>query len=219
LKGYPDALQGKIEPRLNAGAIPELGAGHLPFHLATQRCETMELYATPNHFSQGLGRDWLQHILSGAVFDGFMIGWSEYGPISRAFPPLFSDSLLAKFERAGSRNDGFSLMYECSSPAVYRKFNMRVEPLPERDGFIVVHSLVVEAAFSECETNPDTARLFTDARGFIVQCASCGRVRRPTLPSPWEWVPGLVKADTENVSHGICPLCDFRMYGDDYPPP
>jgi len=109
-------------------------------------------------------------------------------------------------------------MYECSSPAVYRKFNMRVEPLPERDGFIVVHSLVVEAAFSEGATNPDTARLFTDARGIIVQCASCGRVRRPALPSPWEWVPGLIRADTANVSHGICPICDFRMYGNDYPP-
>ncbi len=97
---------------------------------------------------------------------------------------------------------------------------MRVEPTPLRDGLIVINSLVVEALFNEGGQGIHAqARLFTDSQGRVVQCASCGRVRRPDIPSAWEWVPGLVKASMEHVSHGLCPICDFRYYGDQYPLP
>lgn len=145
-------------------------------------------------------------------------GWDTRQPITRFFEPPLSEFFAVRFQRVLERNEAWSQSYECSSRDVFRKFKMRVEPTAQRDGLIVVHSLLVESALRpEGETVDDRARTFTDSRGLIVVCSVCGRVRN-TLASSWDWAPGLASTDGLNVSHGICSTCDFQYYCQDGAP-
>lgn len=144
--------------------------------------------------------------------------WASARPFNEYIAPPLSELFLAKFRRVLDRREAWSHSYECSSPGVYRKFNMRVESTFKQDGLIVVHSLVFEAPQgSHLLAKGDREQLFTDSRGLIVQCSACGRVRRAKEPSIWDWAPGLVNNDTENVSHGLCVMCDFQYYSSQSP--
>lgn len=137
--------------------------------------------------------------------------WRSLGPIQCSIdPPQLQEFFAARLQSALSRNRIWSHTYECSSPQVYRKFHMRVQPGPNREGIVVVHSLVAESPL--VRPAPDSLiREFTDARGLIVNCAACGRTRRPGLTDVWEWVPGL---DAESsISTGICAICSVQEYG------
>ena len=143
---------------------------------------------------------------------GLDSGWDTCVPVTHSFRSPLRELFTTKFEFALQRNQGWSHRYECSSPDVYRKFNMQVKPTAERDGLIVVHSLVVESQLTSDHAELEAlAVLYRDARGLIVQCSSCGRVREPASSS-WHWAPGLVGAERENVSHGICVICNFQYY-------
>jgi len=140
-------------------------------------------------------------------------GWDTQQPITTHFQSPHRESFALKFQRGLERNEAWSHTYECSSTEIYRKFNMHVRPGAERDGLIVVHSLLVEIPLlrngSEFES---LAAQYTDTRGLIVQCSFCGRVREPATSS-WHWAPGLLGAQCQNVSHGICSTCNFQHYG------
>ena len=134
-------------------------------------------------------------------------------PITRAFRPPLRELFTTKFQHALQRNQKWNHSYECSSPEVYRKFNMQVQPTSGRDGLIVIHSLIVEAPLGGGLAGGEALTAhYTDARGLIVQCSSCGRIREPSSSS-WHWAPGLVGVERENLSHGICPTCNFQYYG------
>jgi hypothetical protein len=136
-------------------------------------------------------------------------------PATLFFDPALREFFGTRLRRALERNEPWSHIYECCSPIVYRKFSMRATPTMQRDGLIVVHSLVVEAKLGEsAQVREDMVRAYTDTRGLIVQCSACGRVHNPTAAS-WNWAPGLVGPEREDVSHGICPTCDFQYYGQD----
>jgi hypothetical protein len=139
--------------------------------------------------------------------------WNSAEPITRYFDEPLRELLAARFTRVLTRNEPWSYQYDCSSPEVYRKLNMRVAPTAPCDGLIVVHSRVVDVAPGATESALDNlARIYTDARGLIVQCSGCQRVCHPA-ESSWDWAPGLVTDEQENVSHGICPTCEFQYYG------
>ena len=139
--------------------------------------------------------------------------WRSAGPITRFFDRPMRELFEARLARVLTRNQAWSYLYECSSPDVYRKFNMRVASTALRDGLIVVHSRVVDVAPDTVdEALGDLVRIYTDERSLLVQCSGCSRVHHPS-ESSWDWAPGLVTAERENVSHGICPTCDFQYYG------
>ena len=144
---------------------------------------------------------------------GLERGWESNFPITAYFQPPLGDLFKAKLFRVLDRGVAWNHSYECSSRGIYRKFNMHVQATAEGDGLIVVHSLSVEAAFADVPAETEAlASLYTDARGLIVQCCSCGRVLQPTCET-WHWAPGLVGAGRRNVSHGICSTCDVQYYG------
>lgn len=140
--------------------------------------------------------------------------WPLPHPITHYFDVPMKELFVSRLARVLARNQPWSYQYECSSPEVYRKLNMRVAPTALRDGLIVVHSRVVEVPGSSDRGLEDLVRAYTDERGLIVQCSGCKRVRHPAECS-WDWAPSLVTADRENVSHGICPTCEFMYYGQD----
>ena len=135
-------------------------------------------------------------------------GWSSLSALPESMGRELRDFFVARLERVLTEASVWSHIYECSSPAVYRKFNMRVKPAPSGEGLVVVHSIVEEIRLKPGAPLRD----FSDARGMIVRCAACGRVRRSSEPPSWQWVPGL-ETERTDVSHGICAICEFQHYG------
>lgn len=117
----------------------------------------------------------------------------------------------AGFQRVQTTGAAWSQLYECSSISRYRRLNMRVDMTPQRDGFVVVHSLVVDAPLERESVHTDNMNDYTSSSGVIVQCANCRRVRR-THGDAWDWLPELLTTRPPNVSHGICASCDVLYY-------
>lgn len=101
--------------------------------------------------------------------------------------------------------------YMCPSSRLERKFVMRLRPLPE--GVLVTHHLLVERPHTR-EGAVATDETYTNGDGFIVQCAHCRVVRRIDDPETWDWVPDLIEAPPDNISHGLCPTCFQQHYPD-----
>lgn len=117
------------------------------------------------------------------------------------------------FSRAFATGEVAEHDYECSSPETRRVFHMRIHPCPS-GVLVITHSLVRESphvarAYEPFET------LYRDARGMIVQCANCRRIRRaaPATDSTatWDWVPSYVAQIPQRTSHGLCLAC-FDFY-------
>ena len=133
-------------------------------------------------------------------------------PVPRFFdgatPPLFP----VHFARVIASNQPWSSVYERATPEPSRKFRVRAAPTAQRDGLIVVHSRVVDVAPGRIrETLGDLVRAYTDERGLLVQCSGCHRIRHPA-ESSWDWAPQVLTREPENLSHGICSICDFQYY-------
>lgn len=140
--------------------------------------------------------------------------WSWSAPVSCYVAPALRERFEAKYLRVLARKVPWSHVYECSSEGVYRKFNVTVHCAPGWHGLAVVHSLTEEAPLSANRTHlDDRVAVFTDARGLVVVCSSCGRLRRGD-GTRWDWAPGWVTPSMVNVSHGICALCELQFYDD-----
>jgi hypothetical protein len=104
--------------------------------------------------------------------------------------------------------------YLCPTPAAERTFWMRVDPVGA-GRLLVVSGLAVQAPPSDIAAARARDRAaYVDARGVVVQCGSCRRVRRPDDPSRWDWVGSYVADPPDGTSHGVCPAC-LGLY---YPP-
>jgi hypothetical protein len=112
-------------------------------------------------------------------------------------------------------------VYECSSEAVYRNFHLKVFPLENSEGLLLVNSLWVETAQQQ-ETFPPIEERYRNRNGLIIQCCHCRRFRRADAHSTWDWVRPWVEKMPENISHGICKICTGFYYAerkfDDDPP-
>jgi hypothetical protein len=103
--------------------------------------------------------------------------------------------------------------YDCSSADLYRRFSMTLYPLGEREGLLVVNSLIAESPHGDRQGpayDADRA-VYSDADGLIHQCAHCRKVRHLRENNRWDWVPHWVRSSPLETSHGICPNC-FDFY-------
>jgi PAS fold len=114
------------------------------------------------------------------------------------------------FERAFAEHQPWEHLYECSSPGLYREFQMQVLPLQAPPSLIVVNSLVVEKPHERIIRPPLTA-LYRTTGGVITMCMHCRRTRRGERPEIWDWVPDFLASPPDKISHGLCPTC-FRYY-------
>lgn len=137
--------------------------------------------------------------------------WRLLGPIQSSIRlPELQEFYAARLHSVLSRNRSWSHTYECSSPHVFRKFQMLARSGPGQQGIVVVHSLVAASPVTQ-QASEGLLRDFTDSRGLIVRCAACGRTARPGQPHVWEWVPSLCAE--AGVSTGICAICSVHEYG------
>ena len=97
--------------------------------------------------------------------------------------------------------------YECSSPALFRRFHLTAYPLGDKEGLLLVHSLHVVHPHDPNERSPANEALYRCDDGLVRQCSACRRVRRREPPERWDWVPEWVERQSIAVSHGLCLPC------------
>jgi hypothetical protein len=129
--------------------------------------------------------------------------------VIEVIPPPLKRFFENGYRQALSTGQMWQHSYECSSPTVYRKFQMQVHPEREARQLVVVHSLMVESPHSdnERETRTPSRGAYSDQDGIVTMCCECRRTRRTGQAPVWDWVPAYVERMPEKVSHGICDVC------------
>lgn len=115
---------------------------------------------------------------------------------------LYADAL-----RSGTRVEHD---YECSSDKTYRLFHQVAYPVVEKDMLIITNHQICE------HDHRDVPHLFgqvyRNAKGLIVQCSHCRKLRNMTHPNKWDWVPSAVKRTYPDTTHSLCPVCTLVYY-------
>ncbi len=116
---------------------------------------------------------------------------------------------LHAIDQVARTGSAWEWVYECSSPDLFRKFQMRVQPL-QGEGWLVTNARLVE------RPHADIVRYGLDAyaneHGLITICSHCRRSRRIDRPTEWDFVPAHLDRTLTNISHGLCPLCLEYFY-------
>ena len=104
--------------------------------------------------------------------------------------------------------------YECSSPTVFRRFQMVVHPDPGAAGLVVVNSIIVEQLHDDQERGIcfPGEKVYVDTHGIITMCCHCRRTCRAEKTAAWDWVPAYVENPPEMISHSICGVCMSLYY-------
>lgn len=111
----------------------------------------------------------------------------------------------SKFADALRTGEAFEQDYLCCSRRETRTFHMRALPLGGRS-ILVEHGLLVEGPHV-CEASAEVESTYVSARGLVVQCSNCRRVRRVRNRLTWDWVPAWVERPPRTTSHGLCAAC------------
>lgn len=117
---------------------------------------------------------------------------------------------LQAFEQVAHSGTVWDCLYECSSPQLFRKFQMRIHPLRPEGWYLVTNTLVIE--------KPHTATVTSGLEGYvncdgqITVCSHCRSSRHADRPEQWDFVPVHLERNLANISHGLCPICLEYFY-------
>jgi hypothetical protein len=161
------------------------------------------LYCNPawDRFAKSNGAPQLAH--------STVIGTSLFHAIPEILQPLYSQA----FNEVLIKKDVWELLYECSSPTLFRKYLMRIHPLRKKGSFLVTNTLAVERSHSTLFDA--TSEAYCGNNGLIMMCAHCRCTRRVGDPESWDFVPEyflLPDKDSLRVTHGLCPVCHAYFY-------
>ncbi|MBI3476867.1 MAG: hypothetical protein HY010_14130 [Acidobacteria bacterium] len=94
--------------------------------------------------------------------------------------------------------------YECNTPNVYRKYRMKIAPVPETPLLALVHTVLIEGSIPY---RVHSAIDYDYGSGDVVtMCAQCRRTKL-LHANVWDWVPEFVQRAPPRVTHGICDDC------------
>ena len=114
------------------------------------------------------------------------------------------------FEQARQSGKVWEYVYECSSPNVFREFQMRIHPLTPSGWYLVTNPIVIERPHPKTVTKGLARYLRRD--GVITMCSHCRCSRQTESPEQWDFVPAYLEPHLTNVSHGLCPICLEYFY-------
>lgn len=175
-----------------------------PFDLSVLETETYTIYALGPNFELGyMNPAWFKFAdenNGSGVRTRFTLGVE----VVRGIAPPLQDKYVSCLQRAQISGEPIEDNYLCPSPSLARTFRLRVLPLPA-GGWLVHNALLVERPHDEPEYVFNES--YKDARGLIVQCCSCRRVRHGTDTNRWDWVPSLLDSEPGPISHGLCTPC------------
>jgi hypothetical protein len=138
-----------------------------------------------------------------------VIGTDLFEAIPEVLRGVYSDA----FRNVLSTGKVWEESYECSSPAVFRMFRMRIHLLRPQNWFLITNALVFERSHRNV-AEPDAGR-YVDSDGLITMCAHCRCSRRAHDPNQWDFIPEYLelKGDARRkVSHALCPVCRVYFY-------
>lgn len=142
----------------------------------------------------------------GAGLEGArLIGLSVLDFVSSPLRPFFQ----AAFDQVRATRQSWEHLYECPSSALQRTFQMVISPSPEGEGYIVVHSLVVESPHQANPVSP-LEHNYTGADGKITMCGRCRKSRVLGPEAVWNWVPAHLEGERA-INHVLCATC-FSIY-------
>jgi len=137
-----------------------------------------------------------------------VIGANLFEVIPDVLRPVYYNAFeKARKERVWERQ------YECSSPAEFRKYRMRIHFLENRSWFLITNTLVFKRRHSGNTRKADRDTYQGD--GVIVMCAHCRCSRRIDRPMQWDFVPQYLRLKGKallKVSQGLCPICQIYFY-------
>lgn len=130
-------------------------------------------------------------------------------PLFEFFTPVMRDYYAGLFFRARHKREMQCQEYECSSPELFRSFQMQIYPL--KNGFAVINSLHVKKAHAQQGLQP-ADDLYLQSNDFVRICSNCRRTCRNDESGQWDWVPAYLNPDRKNITHGICAACLEYFY-------
>ncbi len=117
---------------------------------------------------------------------------------------------LRAFDQATQSGKVWECVYECSSPNVFRKFQMRIHPLSPSHWYLITNPIVIERPHTSAVTAALERYLGPD--GFITMCSHCRSSRKTGGPEQWDFVPAHLAPHLTNITHGMCPICLEYFY-------
>lgn len=163
--------------------------------------------------NQGWSRFAAQNGGEPTISERWRLGTSIHDAIPELLRPFFTE----KFDRCLQSRSPWQHRYDCSTAKEYREFLMTTYPIGNRNGLLVVNSLVERHPQSRTCHAPFEER-YRNEDGMIMQCVHCRRVNRGTDAAVWDWVPEWLEARPQNLSHGFCQPCYGYFYPGGCPP-
>jgi hypothetical protein len=130
-------------------------------------------------------------------------------PVLEFFTPVMRNYYSEVFTRAQQKGEMQCQEYECSSPEIFRFFQMQIYPL--QSGFAVINSLHAKTAHSQHGLQP-LDHVYLQSNSFLRICSNCRRTCRNDESGQWDWVPDYLNANLKNTTHGICTVCREYFY-------
>ncbi len=164
----------------------------------------------------------LRIVYCNAAWDRFAqenggVGLERGAQLGRSVMSCVPDVLKAFFEdgyrRTLASREPWQHSYECSSPSHFRSFRMMTYAEPDGSGLLVVNSLTAVRPHEQAPLRPELSR-YVDDSGILKMCCHCRRVCQRRDPRLWDWVPELVAAPPEQISHCLCAVCLHVFYPD-----
>jgi hypothetical protein len=116
------------------------------------------------------------------------------------------------YARARASAEPITHRYDCHSPELERKYDLRLFSLGGGQGLLAVHALVLSRPHA-VTADAMLARYAAKPSGLVIQCAHCRRVERANERGRWDLVPEYVARSPERTSHGLCRLCAEYHWG------
>jgi hypothetical protein len=145
-----------------------------------------------------------------------VVGTDLFDVIPDSLRPLYS----AAFANVLSTSRVWEQPYECSSPAQFRVFCMRIHLLRPRNWFLVTNALVFERDHPRVAA-PDP-KLYVSFDNSITTCVHCRWSHRVDGSDQWDFVPEYLRLDPDSGLHikqSLCPICGAYFFGRQEPTP
>ena len=100
--------------------------------------------------------------------------------------------------------------YECSSAAVFRRFQMKALQRPADDFILVINFLVEDRPHGKERPArlPDPA-VYGGPEHTLTMCCLCRRTRRRN-GRVWDWVPAYVDSPPSSIAYVVCKRCQRK---------
>ncbi len=117
------------------------------------------------------------------------------------------------FTRVQQSGESWTHEFECSSPELYRVFQMRVLRLP--GSYLLVENSLRTEVPHDMDPSAQLHPCYLNESGIVTLCCHCRRTLRvgPQPNRVWDWVPYfLLRRKTAKISHGLCETCRVYFY-------